>query len=98
MPLDKNRLLQLVASGETRRAITEILAQKDQITKEQYYHVIGLSAELTENEKGERDRTLSEAVLSVQKNNINKSLIALIDELDKPVVKEKQPTQISRQH
>ena len=83
MPLDKDVLLRLVATGNTREAINVILSLKEEINQVHYYTILGLSAELAENEKAALTHTLSQEVLSIQKNSINQSLIELIPKLDK---------------
>ncbi|MEM6634160.1 MAG: AAA family ATPase, partial [Bacteroidota bacterium] len=83
MPLDKDHLVTLLAAGKTREAIDEIIACKEDIAEQSFYQVVALSAELAENEKNERNRTVSQEVINVQKNGINTSLTKLLPLLDK---------------
>ena len=52
MPLDKNKLLNLVAAGETQKAIDEILTHKEDVLEPLYNEVVKLSAELAVNYRG----------------------------------------------
>ncbi len=85
MPLNKDQLLRWIATGETQKAIDEILAHKAEINETLYAEVITLSAELAENNKATRTGTLSENVLQAQRNRISQSLAQIVNDLDKPV-------------
>ncbi len=82
MSLDKDHLLKLISLGNTRQAINELLAQENEIAEDTILQIVSLSAELSENEKNASERTVSQEILTIQRNGINKSLTTLIAKVD----------------
>ncbi len=100
MPLNKDHLLTLIASGLAREAITKILDNREEVADDLYYRFVALSAELVENEKSETSRSVSQEVIQVQKNAINESLIELVSKIDSntPSIKKPASTATSPQN
>jgi len=93
--MDTKQLKRLIADNKPEKVINDLMNVCESLDKEEHLNtVILLSSRLKQNEEKWNKKTISDDEFDSEKNRINESLIAKIDEL-KPLMRNNKKTQLT---